>query len=148
MSAWFQSKRSKTHGVYMPTAEFQTRFAVPLAAFATAAEGVLYGDRIVRRANGANTMGVNERFEVFFEELGLRIDEGERAVIRARNVSAHGGKSSRPKQELLLLAAGYRTLLNRAILKALGYAGQYVDYSAPGHVDRAIDEPIGYRAQT
>jgi hypothetical protein len=132
----------------MPKAEFRERFARPLAGFdAVVARGVPYGDRIVRRVNGANTMGVNERFEVFLEELGLPIDKGERAVIQARNITAHGGRSSRPPQDSLWVAAGYRTLLNRAILKALGYAGQYVDYSTVEHPERAIDEPIGYRPQ-
>jgi hypothetical protein len=134
MNAWVASKRSRTGGVYMEKTAFQQRFAGRLSGFATAAEGLVYGDRIVRRANGANAMGVNERFEVFFEELGLPIDKGERAVIRARNVPAHGRHFSQPQQDQLWLGAGYRTLLNRAILKALGYAGQYVDYSAPGHM--------------
>jgi hypothetical protein len=147
MNAWFASKRSRTGGVYMEKTAFQERFAGALSGFATAAEGLAYGDRIVRRANGANAMGVNERFEVFFEELGLPIEKGERAVIRARNVSAHGRHSSQPQQDQLWLGAGYRTLLNRAILKALDCGGRYIDYSAPGHEDRLIDEPIGYRPQ-
>jgi hypothetical protein len=82
---------------------------------------------------------------VFFEELGLPVGAGEDAVVRSRNISAHGGKSDRPHQDLVMLGTGYRTLLNRVILKVLGFKGEYIDYSVIGHPARGIDEPIGYQ---
>jgi hypothetical protein len=88
---------------------------------------------------------VSERFEAFFEELGIPVGVGEDAVVRSRNISAHGGKSDRPHQDLVMLGAGYRTLLNRVILKVLGFKGEYVDYSVVGHPVRGIDEPIAFQ---
>ena len=92
-------------------------------------------------------MGVNERFEVFFDELGLPIGAGEDAVIHSRNVGAHGGGSQEDGADLVTLGNGYRTLLNRALLKVLGFAGHYIDYSTVGHPLRPLDEPIGFRVK-
>lgn len=146
MRGWFESQRSKTKGTYMPTKEFRRIYADGIAKFEAAAKGVEYGDRIARKIGRANEMGVNERFDVFFEELGLPVDEGEGAVIRSRNVSAHGGKTGGDHHDLLYRGAGYRTLLNRVLLKVLGFKGSYIDYSVLGHPSRGIDEPIGYRS--
>ncbi len=148
MRGWFSSKRSRTRGVYMPTKDFRSRFADALEAFTVGAKDLPYGERIVRKVGRANEMGVNERFEVFFEELGLPVGVGEQAVIAARNISAHGGKSSAGTEDLVMLGNGYRTLLNRTLLKLLGYGGTYTDYSVVGHTQRQIDEPIGYRSPT
>lgn len=37
----------------------------------------------------------------------------------------------------------YRTLINRTILKILGYEMDYIDYYSPGYPKRNIDEPAG-----
>lgn len=145
MRGWFSSQRTKTGGSYMPTKDFRARFADGINEFKKAAATAPYGDRIARKVERANDMGVNERFEVFFEELKLPIDEGERAIIAARNIGAHGGKSTLTNEELAMTSNGYRTLLNRVILKAIGYADEYVDYSVVGHPARHIDAPLGYR---
>lgn len=146
MQGWFKSKRSKSGGVYMPYKEFRKAFDGPLKDFAAIAKRLPYGDRMTRKVDRANAMGVNERFEVFFEELGMPYGDGELDIIQARNIAAHGGVSDRSKQEILFLGNGYRTLVNRVILTMIAYKGQYVDYSVMGHPSRRMDEPIGYRA--
>jgi putative hemolysin len=87
-------------------------------------------------------MGVNERFEVFFDELGLKCSDGELRVIRARNRSAHGGGIGDP-QEALRLSRAYRVLLNRALLQVLGHDGAYIDYSVLGFPEKPLREPSG-----
>jgi hypothetical protein len=146
MKGWFASNQSKTKAVYMSVEDFRKVFADAIEMFRTTAEGVKYGDRILRKISGANAMSVNERFDTFFEEIELAVGEGEAAVIRSRNISAHGTKSDRHPHDLVVLGSGYRTLLNRVILKLLGFNGQYIDYSTVGHPSRALDEPIGYRS--
>jgi hypothetical protein len=147
MKGWFASTRTKSSGLYMATKEFRERFGSILTKFAEIAKDVAYGDRILRRVEAANAMGVNERFQIFFEEIGLPIGDGEDAVIRSRNVGAHGGGTSQPNvADLVKLGHGYRTILNRALLKLLRFEGQYIDYSTVGHPVRRLDDPIGYRA--
>jgi hypothetical protein len=146
MQGWFKSKRSKSGGVYMPYTEFRKTFAAPLKDFAAIANGLPYGERMTRKVGRANDMGVNERFELFFEELGMPYGDGELQIIRARNIAAHGGLSDRSKQDILFLGNGYRTLVNRVILTMIGYRGQYVDYSVMGHPARPIEQPLAYRA--
>jgi hypothetical protein len=146
MKGWFASNRSKTKAVYMAAEDFRRVFAEAIDKFQTTANGVKYGDRIVRKISAANAMSVNERFDIFFEEIKLRVGEGEASVIQSRNISAHGTKSDLHPHDLVVVGAGYRTLLNRVILKLLGFKGQYIDYSTVGHPVRNLDEPIGYRS--
>ena len=87
---------------------------------------------------------VKERFEVFFEELGLKYGPNELRTIKARNASAHGGsKSPLDVQDQVKLGRGYRTLLNRVILKVLGHETTYTDYSMDNHPEKLLDQPIG-----
>jgi hypothetical protein len=144
MSAWFKSTKTKSKGVYMPQKEFKTRVGKFLSEADGALSGHEYSDRIMRRMSNAFQFGVNERFEFFFQELGLPINEGEKKVIGARNKAAHGGAvSDTEQQKMFLLAGGYRTLMNRVFLKLFGYSGDYIDYSVVGHPSRHLDEPIG-----
>lgn len=144
MHAWFRSTRSRSKSVYMPKGNFDKLLEAELQSIATKLDGNPYADRIKRRIGNAFQMGVNERFEVFFEELGLGYGPNEMRVIKARNTSAHGGKSSAPDaQDQVKLGRAYQTLLNRVILKVLGRNASYTDYSMDNHPEKRIDEPIG-----
>jgi hypothetical protein len=98
----------------------------------------------VRRSSCSNQFGVNERFDQFFAELGLRVGDVERDAIRARNKAAHGGTYKRSAhRQLLNCTKAYRTLLHRTILKIIGWEGEYTDYSTYGFPDRPLDAPLG-----
>jgi len=92
-------------------------------------------------------MGVNEKFDFFFEEIELPIGDGERAAIKGRNAMAHGARyKSGTERQLVSLTRAYETLLHRVLLKLLAYDGEYVDYSVVGWPQRALKEPIGFES--
>jgi hypothetical protein len=128
----------------MPKSDFDKLLESELQSIAAKLDGNLYADRIKRRIGNAFQMGVNERFEIFFAELGLGYGPNEMRAIKARNSSAHGGHSSAPDiQEQVKLGRAYQTLLNRVILKVLGHDVSYTDYFMDNHPEKRIDEPIG-----
>jgi len=128
----------------MPQGEFEKLLKDDLSSIAAKLLGKPYADRIGRRIGNSFQMGVNERFEVFFEELGLKYGPNELRTIKARNASAHGGsKSPLDVQDQVKLGRGYRTLLNRVILKVLGHETTYTDYSMDNHPEKLLDQPIG-----
>ena len=91
-------------------------------------------------------MGVNERFDFFFEEIGLPVGERERKAIKARNRVAHASSgllNERAYRDMLNSARSYRTLFNRILLKIIGYDGSYIDHSTLGWPERPLDQPIG-----
>jgi hypothetical protein len=78
----------------------------------------------------------NERLLMVFEELGIPLGEAERGAVRNRNLSMHGratlkdSKDTSQCDEELRRFDILRTLIGRAMLHLLAYAGPYVDYAA------------------
>lgn len=78
----------------------------------------------------------NDRLVMVFEELGIPLNESERAVIENRNRSLHGQKTLADGGDTAQCDAELqrydtlRTLIGRAILHLLGYDAHYIDYSA------------------
>lgn len=143
MNAWFRSKRSKSHGLYMPELDFE---AVTNGAFATIETALATNpdkDKILNRLKGANRFGTNEKFEIFLTELALPISEVEKYVIRARNRIVHGNSGTGDGHALVHNMRAYRAFANRVILKLLGHSGSYIDYSCSGFPERHIDAPLG-----
>ena len=52
-------------------------------------------------------MGVNERLEVFLEEIGLNISDGERKAIKFRNTMIHDNPSYGDIENILNLNRSY-----------------------------------------
>ncbi len=144
MAAWFRSNRSRSSGVYMSAAEFEQLTAEPFMQVERQLGVREYGDRMMRRMRGAFQMGVNDRFETFFEELGLTLGQAEQLAIRRRNRCAHGGPID-PYQirEHIRLTRTYQAMIHRVLLGILGYTGPYIDYGTIGFPERALDECAG-----
>jgi hypothetical protein len=144
MDAWFRSNRSKSRGVYMPLDEFEQLTEEPFLEVERRLGGLKYADRMMRRMRWAFQMGVNERFETFFEELGLALGPTEQLALKRRNRCAHGGPVD-PNQlrEHIRLARTYQTLVHRVLLRVLGYTGSYIDYGTLGFPEKALDECAG-----
>ena len=90
-------------------------------------------------------MGVRERFDIFFEEINLQVGDLERKALKERNIMTHGGSNCNDEelQKQLLVNGAYFVLLNRVILKIIGYKGDYIDYAAIGCPDKNISEVAG-----
>lgn len=144
MAAWFKSAESKTKGVYLAEEEFSSIAEEPFKLLGTKLAGKEYSDRIMRRARQSNNMGVNERYEFFFNEIDLPVTEFEPSVIKSRNRFAHGAIGDREEyQKLSNAIRAYQALFHRVMLKLLGYTGSYIDYSTYDFPERPLDEPLG-----
>ncbi len=144
MAAWFRSNRSRSSGVYMSAAKFEQLTAEPFMQVERQLGVSKYGDRMMRRMRGAFQMGVNDRFETFFEELGLTLGQTEQLAVQRRNRCAHGGPVD-PDQirEHIRLTRTYQSMFHRVLLRILGYTGPYIDYGTISFPERALDECAG-----
>lgn len=144
MTAWFRSTRTKSHAKYLDDQTWANVSTSPIGALKDALHGQPNAERILRRVQAANNFGVNERFERFFEELELPVDDVERKAISARNKAAHGGGFTASQyQALANTVRAYRTLLHRVVLKLLDWTGSYVDYSSYGFPSRPLADVAG-----
>lgn len=144
MTAWFKSTKTKSSAKYMPDAQWSGLATKPLAELKTALGTYPTADRILRRASGANNFGVNERFERFFEEIGLQVGDVELAAINARNKAAHGGTFTPAQYQWLAdTVRAYQTMISRVILRLLEWPGLYIDYSTYDFPARDVAAPLG-----
>jgi len=139
---WFKSTRSKSKGEHMAERQYNEIAGGLIEQIEAALKQHSAPDAIARKVRGAYRMGGNEQLDAFFEEIGLRVGDVERAAIRARNTPAHGGISAGADQrKFIRLGNAYRALFERVFLKMLQYDGGYVDRTALDHPIRHIDEP-------
>jgi hypothetical protein len=97
---------------------------------------------IINRIKGANNLSNNERIQVFFSELGLKISDIEARALQTRNIVVHGSTKDRDDQEFIDNVHIYYTLLNKVILKLLSYDGFYLDYGTHDYPQRHMTLPI------
>jgi hypothetical protein len=144
MTAWFRSAKTKSKGKYMAEDDWKRISEEALKALEQALGKHPDAQRILRRAAGANSFGVNERFERFFGELALPVGQVELKAIAARNKAAHGGGYD-PGMYAALSATvrAYRTLFHRVALRVIGWSGPYVDYSTYGFPSRPLLDCLG-----
>jgi len=97
---------------------------------------------IINRIKGANNLSNNERIQVFFNELGLKISDVEARALQTRNIVVHGATKERNDQQFVDNVHIYYTLLNKVLLKLLSYDGLYLDYGTHGWPQRHMTLPI------
>jgi hypothetical protein len=108
-------------------------------------EGNSHKTIIINKLKGATVRGSNEKLDVLFEIIDLKIGKIEREAIKARNKMAHSSLSEISEEEIketIRYTRAYETLFNRIFLKILSYSGEYKDYYTIGHPSRLIGEPI------
>lgn len=96
------------------------------------------GDIIINKIMGSFRKGPNEKMHNFYSLLGLKLGKEEKKALNLRNKMAHGApdySDTKKMHEHLHLSHVYEMLLNRTILRILGYNEYYCDYS---HVDLPI----------
>jgi hypothetical protein len=145
-SSWFESRKSKTKGVYMPKGEFNALLGEELGSAKEKLGSRQYGDRVLNRLSSAYNMSANDRLQFFFDEMGLSVGDREWWALKQRNPMAHGAASvfDRSTTERMIRATDiYRTLFHRIVLKLLGYEGTYIDHGTLGYPVRDISEPSG-----
>lgn len=140
--AWFKSSKTKSKGVYLSQDDFNRLAGDALPALERSLEAGGAPKAVIGKMRRSFQMSGNEQLTAFFKELALPVGPVELAAIRARNAPVHGGLSAGADQKQLVRdGRAYRCLFERVFLKMIGYSGQYVDRTAPGHPARHIDEP-------
>lgn len=145
MKKWYKTSNSKSKGVLMLKEDYDSLTSHLIEEVEKQLEGYLYKSNIVNRLSRCFNMGVGERFEIFFAEIQLKIGTLEKEALKARNSMSHdiGQLKDEDLQKNYLCNEAYFVLLNRVILKLLGYKGNYVDYSCIGFPVKHIDIVAG-----
>lgn len=167
MDSWFSINKSKSMGSCIPSEEFKklrdsidkdiksiekeiNKFKIESEKRLDLKEGsVKYIDILQNKLkslfNNLNQMPINKQYEVFFEEIGLKIGKVEQKAIKERNKMAHVGdvKNREEYREIVKLTYAYQTVFHRALLKILDYKGNYMDLYTEGLPERHIDIPVG-----
>jgi hypothetical protein len=142
---WLKSARAKTRGVYLPKEEYDSLTHSDFATIRQKLALVADRDSIIRILEGAfDIRGVAEKRTQFLRELGLQIGATELAAFKARHAPAPGtGPVSREAFRGTIRAIdAYRCTFERILLKLLGYVGDYIDYTAEGHLATPLDQPV------
>jgi len=143
--AWFKAGKSRSKGKYLPKEEFDGLLGDELKTASVKLKSVQFGDRMLRKLQGAFETSGNERLRWFFDEMELPVGSVEEDALRARNQAVHPTRAHTAEEclQFVRLANVYRMLMVRVILKALAWNGPYMDYGALGHPIRALTEPSG-----
>lgn len=75
--------------------------------------------------NQINRKSINANFLSFFDEIGIKVGELEKAAIKYRNKPVHGNDLNKCFDEVIIYSIIYHSLVNRCILKLLHFNGQY-----------------------
>jgi hypothetical protein len=94
---------------------------------------------------GKARMGMARKFRAFINELGLPLERVEKRTLKAASEGAHVKPldTDAAISQAIDETRAMQTLVNRVILKLLGYDGPYIDYSALGFPERPFSEPLG-----
>ena len=141
--AWFKSEKSSSGGKYLQDKKFLEVMVKHLSAIESELGSHMLKKKIINNLKNANHFTLQEESSVFFEEIGLKIGEVEKEIIRQRHKSIHGELRGRDYQKLVFMTYGAYSLLNKIVLKLLGYEGLFVDYSSYNFPSRNMDEPLG-----
>lgn len=96
---------------------------------------------IINKLLGAYQKGPNEKLRHFFELLNLSLSTDDSKAINLRNKMAHGNRDYSDDDiahDDTISTRVYEILLNRALLRVLGYVGGYKDYSLKGSPSKHI----------
>jgi hypothetical protein len=141
MEGWYKYNKSKSQGAYIKDDEFKVLLKDEIDSIRIKLKDMPYGDKVVKAILRTNKFGIMERYRVFFEEIGLSIDDNEWKAISGRHKFVHGKISfAETNWELTTQHVDIlETLLHKILLKLLGYTGNYIDRSILGWNDKRLD---------
>ena len=139
-TSWYKSNKSKTKGSYLPPEEFHQALENEFILIKDKLskldfkENPEFKDRILKKIENSCYMSGNEKINFFFDEIGLKIGDVEKTALNYRNKPAHGHTITENNVETLVKMTNvYHTLVNRTILKILGFEMEYIDFYLPGY---------------
>lgn len=106
-----------------------------------------FGQSVLNKLKNPYNLSIGEKMKMFFKELNISFDKDsiENRALLARNQMTHQKLDTENHEELLRikkLSDAYISLVNRVILKIIGYNGYYVDYSKEGVRYLKIDQSL------
>lgn len=146
INGWFKSK-SESHGVYLKKEIFESSIEKEIDKIRKKLDAIFETEKersnvqkIVNKILRANEFGVMERYRIFFEEIDLKAEPHEWKAINERHKFVHGHARFKEADwsKVLSYVNTYETLLNKVILKLLGYSGKYIDRSTAGWTDKKL----------
>lgn len=144
IKSWFKVNSEGPSGFYVP----QKSFEELTSKFFEALEPIIPKEpnwpRVLSKMKNANSISISDQNKAFFEKLGIATGKVEKEVMAARHKFAHGGTiDAKEIKRLVVIARSFESLLNRSILKAIGFSGQYYDYSTLHFPLRDLSRPLG-----
>lgn len=142
--SWFESSGSKSGGAYLKGKQVTQLIGPELDAIGSKLEGRPYKDPVLNRMRSAFEISMAAGFYRFFDELGLKWGVVEREAIKTGSQGAHTLRMESDTEVLRVhrRRAALHSLLDRVVLKLLGYDGCYLDRSSPGWPERHIAEAL------
>jgi hypothetical protein len=86
-------------------------------------------EAVMARLRDSFLMGWSSRMNQFFTELGLVLNENEKAALKARNQQTHAFADGDRPHDLWMNSELLRTLFYKVMLRLLDYSGEYLDYA-------------------
>ncbi|MCL2141337.1 MAG: hypothetical protein FWH46_00420 [Methanimicrococcus sp.] len=144
MKAWFKTK-SPTGAIYMPQDIYDEKMSPIIKTILEIFKENQHKEKIKNKLMyNVNQMGVNERFFVFFDEIGLSYGDVEKKAIKERHSFAHGDLFQKEEiNDLIKNDAAYSILFGKVILQLLGYKGKYIDRTVLGFPEKEMQEKMG-----
>ena len=129
---WFNNKSSSN--VFLDKDKFENLLQEEIKSIENKLKDYPDGSKILENILRSNEAGIMKRYRIFFEEVGLKINDNEWEAINERHVFVHG-KALLDKidwRKVAIHAQVYEVLFNKIVLKVLGYSGSYIDYTTLG----------------
>jgi hypothetical protein len=139
-------RKMKLSHTYLPSKDYIKLIEPELSALKEKLQHIPESQKIVNKIKAACNRGANEKLDIFFESMGLRLSEPEKESMRARNAMAHGGSTYSTKEEakpFIIKTHIYETLFHRILLRILHYEEYYIDYAVKKRPSKKISKPSG-----
>jgi hypothetical protein len=140
INGWFKYTKSKSKGVFMPKNDFELLLKDEIESVTKKLRTIANGDKIVEKMLKAYELGIMERYRVFFEEINLAVNNPDWDAIRERHKFVHGHAlfDDVDWECVIQHVRTLETLLNKILLKLLGYSGTFIDRSVIGWNDQQL----------
>jgi hypothetical protein len=141
---WMNRPETQGHKTYVSQELFDGVAGARLEEIEKATRGDTSWQPVLHRLRQANRRGIADTVRALLEKNGLRTGEVEREALNARHRFAHGGQG-RGDDDLFLFPVVFalESLINRIVLRLIGYDGPYVDYSTVERPKRDLEVPLG-----
>jgi hypothetical protein len=131
---------------YLETNEFNREMKPILDLFSNAFRSRLTEEEFESMRGkllGVNNRAMSNRFKMILDDVGLVLNKKEKEILSKRNPAIHDGVLVRQRdkidwQEIIGYEGILLTIVNRMILRLLGYKDKVIDYGVVGHPEREV----------